>query len=81
MLGTTFEGREMILLIKTNLHLYSLDEETIYNSLRESLTVIFFMDSFALEVGEYLVVGETQHSAYPLITVQNIVPKKNIVTV
>ncbi|UAL45693.1 hypothetical protein [Sutcliffiella horikoshii] len=81
MLRTTFEGREIILRIKTNLHLYSLDEETIYNSLRESLTVIYFMDSFALEVGEYLLVGETQQSAYPLITVQNIVPRKNIVTV
>ncbi|WP_404346568.1 hypothetical protein LG311_12185 [Sutcliffiella horikoshii] len=81
MLRTTFEGREVILRIKTNLHLYSLDEETIYNSLRESLTVIYFMDSFALEVGEYLLVGETQQSAYPLITVQNIVPRKNIVTV
>ncbi|WP_404457899.1 hypothetical protein [Sutcliffiella horikoshii] len=81
MLRTMFEGREVILRIKTNLHLYSLDEETIYNSLRESLTVIYFMDSFALEVGEYLLVGETQQSAYPLITVQNIVPRKNIVTV
>lgn len=81
MLRTTFEGREMILRIKPNLHLYSLDEETIYKSLSESLTVIYFMDSFALQVGEYLVVGETQQSAYPLITVQNIVPKKNIVTV
>ncbi|MGD6777459.1 hypothetical protein [Sutcliffiella horikoshii] len=81
MLRTKFEGREMILRIKTNLCLYSLDEDTIYNSLRESLQVIYFMDSFALQIGEYLVVGETQQSAYPLITVQNIVPRKNIVTV
>lgn len=81
MLRTKFEGREMILRIKTNLHLYSLDEDTIYNSLRESLDVIYFMDSFALQVDEYLIIGETQQSAYPLITVQNIVPRKNIVTV
>lgn len=81
MLRTKFEGREMILRIKTNLHMYSLDEETIYNSLQESLQVIYFMDSFALQVGDYLVIGETQQSAYPLITVQNIVPRKNIVTV
>ncbi|NLP51016.1 hypothetical protein [Bacillus sp. RO1] len=81
MLRTKFEGREMILRIKRNLYLYSLDEDTIYNSLRESLQIIYFMDSFALQVGEYLLVGETQQSAYPLITVQNIVPRKNIVTV
>ena len=81
MLRTKFEGKEMIMRIKTNLHMYSLDEETIYNSLQESLQVIYFMDSFALQVGDYLVIGETQQSAYPLITVQNIVPRKNIVTV
>ncbi|TYS68473.1 hypothetical protein FZC76_12170 [Sutcliffiella horikoshii] len=81
MLRTKFEGREMILRIKRNLNFYSLDEDTIYNSLRESLQIIYFMDSFALQVGEYLLVGETQQSAYPLITVQNIVPRKNIVTV
>ncbi|MEA3319114.1 MAG: hypothetical protein U9Q88_03725 [Bacillota bacterium] len=81
MLRTKFEGREMILRIKTNLHLYSLDEDTIYSSLRKSLDEIYFMDTFALQVGEYLIIGETQDSAYPLITVQNIVPRKNIVTV
>ncbi|KPB06598.1 hypothetical protein [Bacillus sp. CHD6a] len=81
MLRTKFEGREMILRIKTNLRLYSLDEDTIYSSLGKSLDEIYFMDTFALQVGEYLIIGETQNSAYPLITVQNIVPQKNIVTV
>ncbi|WP_404442306.1 hypothetical protein LG307_12355 [Sutcliffiella horikoshii] len=81
MLRTKFEGKEMILRIKTNLNLYSLDEDIIYNSLSESLQDIYYMDSFALQVADYLIVGETQQSAYPLITVQNIVPRKNIVTV
>ncbi|WP_339146433.1 MULTISPECIES: hypothetical protein [unclassified Sutcliffiella] len=80
MLRTHFGGKEMILRIKTNLHLYSLSEEIIYQDLCTALKDIYFMDSFAVEIGEYLVVGETQQSAYPLITVQNIVPIKNIVS-
>ncbi|MCG1023127.1 hypothetical protein [Sutcliffiella horikoshii] len=80
MLRTHFEGKEMILRIKTNLHLYSLNEDTIYESLCAALKVIYFMDSFAVEMGDYLIVGESQQSEYPLITVQNIVPAKNIVS-
>lgn len=80
MLRTHYEGREMILRIKTNLHLYSLNEDLIYQSLCSALKEIYFMDSFAVQVGDYLVIGETQQSAYPLITVQTIVPAKNIVS-
>ncbi|KMJ59688.1 hypothetical protein AB685_02115 [Bacillus sp. LL01] len=80
MLRTHYEGREMILRIKTNLHLYSLNEDIIYQSLCSVLKDIYLMDSFAVKIDDCLVVGETQQSAYPLITVQNIVPVKNIVS-
>ena len=80
MLRTNHQGKEIILRIKTNLHLYSLNEDIIYQSLCSALKEIYFMDSFDIRVEDYLVVGENQQSAYPLITVQNIVPAQNIVS-
>jgi hypothetical protein len=80
MLRTQYQNKEMILRIKRNLSLYSLEEGTIYQSLIKSMDLIFEMDIFAIYVEECLIVGETQRSAYPLITVQNIVPVKNIVS-
>lgn len=82
MLRTRYKEKEIIIRIKRNLRLYSLTDDTIYSALQNAMDVIYEMDSFAIIVsGEYWIIGESQHSsAYPLITVQNIVPSQNIIT-
>ncbi|WP_223701961.1 hypothetical protein [Sutcliffiella deserti] len=80
MLRTNYLGKEVILRIKPNIRLYSLTEQRIYETLVDAIDVIYHMESFAVVVDDqFWIVGETQQSAYPLITILNIVPAQNII--
>ncbi|MCA1321164.1 hypothetical protein LC085_14680 [Bacillus tianshenii] len=81
MLRTTFENQEVILRIKPNLSRYTMNDELIYEVLQKAMGTIFHLENFVLNVEEkYLIIGDTQQSAYPLITVLQIVPIRNMVT-
>ncbi|WP_078380260.1 hypothetical protein [Sutcliffiella halmapala] len=81
MLRTKYQEQDIILRIKRNLMLYSLTDEMIYEGLLNVMDTIYQMDTFALVVDEkYWIVGDTQRSAYPLITVQNIIPVQNVLS-
>lgn len=81
MLRTTYGNQEVILRIKPNLSRYTLDDNKIYEVLQQAMGTIFHLENFVLNVEEkYLIIGDTQQSAYPLITVLQIVPIRNMVT-
>ncbi|MBM7619459.1 hypothetical protein JOC95_001308 [Bacillus tianshenii] len=81
MLRTTFGNQEVILRIKPNISRYTLNDELIYEVLQKAMGTIFHLENFVLNVeGKYLIIGDTQQSAYPLITVLQIVPIRNMVT-
>ncbi|WP_417900083.1 hypothetical protein ABN702_07450 [Bacillus haimaensis] len=81
MLRTTYEHQEVILRIKQNLTRYTLDDDKIYEVLQQVMGIILKKENFAINVEEkYLIIGDTQQSAYPLITVLQIVPIRNMVS-
>ncbi|CAG9622027.1 hypothetical protein [Sutcliffiella rhizosphaerae] len=78
MFRTHYKGKELIIRIKQNLTQKIVSNEEIYNGLLHNLDKIYHLNVFAVVLEENLVVGKTDRTEVALITIQSVIPKKNI---